>query len=358
MNYTVNAPQHDMKVSVPGWAVAFCAELKTTAFVGGALIHYFNYWDSIKVQMMRKQMQENEQAILSGKNPPHIIHRLQYHTMPEIQAELLNLASENTILKARQFLEKKKVLSVARNPNPAFGWDRKNYYLFHKEPLQQFIDTVYINSPAYLKIAASYRKVEVSHLNFEASYLKNEVSYLKNEGTITTTSTTNPPTITTTKNNRSVADATQPGKKTVEKENEKWVRLRKRIGKCQTEIFKKNKFEFPFSEKFKLAFIEWLEYKRQKGSVYRSPNSIKRLLKQFGQMNEDYSISLIDIAIGQNYTGVIFKDTISKFQKEQNYHAKSNGSNSEKHAAVAANLGAILNQSGTENFEPGNFAAQ
>ena len=101
-----------------------------------ALLSYLEYWHSVRLGQIAQAEHHNKVAALHGDVGTQDTTLLQYHTENDIEAGLLHLYGRQTIRKALALLVTKRYVSLHRNPNKRYGFDRTRYFLFHPEAVQ------------------------------------------------------------------------------------------------------------------------------------------------------------------------------------------------------------------------------
>jgi hypothetical protein len=102
------------------------------------VLSYFEYWHNIKIGMVKKNQTLNNIAEKHGDQPDHDTTLFQWHTRQEIYDSCFGMVAINKIKEACSLLESKGFLSLHRNPNPKYSFDRTIFYLFN--PKQVNID--------------------------------------------------------------------------------------------------------------------------------------------------------------------------------------------------------------------------
>jgi hypothetical protein len=114
-----------------------------------ALLSYFGYWHTTRAGNAKQAEHANKMAALHGEVGVQDTTLLQYHTEDEIEAGLLHLYGRKTIRAAIAFLIQKGFVSLQKNPNPRYRFDRTHYFLFHPTAVQEEIgvDTHQVKMP-------------------------------------------------------------------------------------------------------------------------------------------------------------------------------------------------------------------
>jgi hypothetical protein len=114
-----------------------------------ALLSYFGYWHSNRLDQIKQAEHVNKIAALHGEAGTQDTTLFQYHTEDDIEAGLLHLYGRKTIRTAIALLTQKGFLSLHTNPNPRYRFDRTHYFLFHPGKVQTEIgaDTHQVKMP-------------------------------------------------------------------------------------------------------------------------------------------------------------------------------------------------------------------
>lgn len=132
----IQHPAREPLIIIRQWQVEFCEGDRIAA----ALLSFFEYWHNNKLDHSPKARQANNIAETHGDARTQDESLLQFHSEKELHQGILGLASGPTIRKSLAMLKDKGVITVSRNPNPRYHFDRTNFFLFHPEVPQAFLD--------------------------------------------------------------------------------------------------------------------------------------------------------------------------------------------------------------------------
>jgi hypothetical protein len=138
----ISHPASDPLVLIRSWQVEFCQGNTTAA----ALMSLLEYWHNIKLAMAAKAIAANDIAEQGGDDRQQDETLLQFHTEENLVEGLLGLAKRDSIRKAVRWLEAKGVVTIHRNPNPKYSFDRTKYFRFRPEILNAWIQGDYRKS--------------------------------------------------------------------------------------------------------------------------------------------------------------------------------------------------------------------
>lgn len=160
-------------------------------FWAAALLNHFEYWHSIKMDQQEKNRQANDLAEKHGDQRSQDESLLCFFNERELESALLDGISRNTINKHLEILKIKGFITIHKNPNPRYWFDKTRYFLFHPEIVQQAVNSLYSDNPNL-----GYRRANsgLSSPNIGLSQPKNEACYARarvpDSGSETTSETT------------------------------------------------------------------------------------------------------------------------------------------------------------------------
>jgi len=128
MSFTscINHPEKEPVLVLHGWQLDFC----NTNQVAAGLMSLFEYWHNVKVKMQAKKL----------KNQRDELDLIQHHTQDDLIDKLLYLTKTPAcIRRAIEFLEQKKIITVCRNPNKRYKFDRTRHFIFHPEVVNNWL---------------------------------------------------------------------------------------------------------------------------------------------------------------------------------------------------------------------------
>lgn len=130
------------------------------------LIDFFERWHTKKVELAKKNIKSNDIAEMHHDTRSQDETLYQFHTLDELRSGLMEMFSINTIRKSLKYLiEQKQIISAYRNPNPRYRFDKTNYYLFHPEIFNDWVNKEYAeNIHSAKNIAAGSITPDLSNL--------------------------------------------------------------------------------------------------------------------------------------------------------------------------------------------------
>lgn len=116
-------------------------------FCAAALLSFFEFFHNYKLEQSERASLENDVAERHGEARAQNESLQQFYTYKDLEVRLLGLYSDRSIAEAVRLLVEKGAISVSQNPNPRYKFDKTNFYLFHPEVCNQWLEEHYF-SPA------------------------------------------------------------------------------------------------------------------------------------------------------------------------------------------------------------------
>jgi hypothetical protein len=132
---SVAHPPKNKLVILREWQLAFCQGNHCAAI----LLSYLEYFHEWKLLTDKNNKATNDIAEMHGDDRIYSEFVYQYHTLEEFADNILNLFARNAIIEAIKLLESMGAISIHKNPNPKYKFDKKKYYLFHPEVCNEWI---------------------------------------------------------------------------------------------------------------------------------------------------------------------------------------------------------------------------
>ncbi len=131
----IQQPKNNHYIQVSAWQVQFCQGNHCAAFV----LSHFIAWHDWKINHDEYYQRVNNIAELHGDGRPHEQNAYLFFSMDEISEGILGTYGKNTINNALQFLEDLGAISVHKNPNPRYHFDKTKYFIFYPEVCNDWI---------------------------------------------------------------------------------------------------------------------------------------------------------------------------------------------------------------------------
>ncbi|PSB04941.1 hypothetical protein [Merismopedia glauca] len=147
----IKHPEREPLIKIHRWQVEICDGDTTAA----ALLSFFEYWHNIKIEMQIKAQRSNDVAQMHGDARTQDESLFQFHSEEDL-IEGIMIAKRDTIRKGIKHLEGKGFISIHHNPNPKYAFDKTRYFLFHPEPINEWL----ANRPLLSKSKNQHRSSE------------------------------------------------------------------------------------------------------------------------------------------------------------------------------------------------------
>ena len=157
-------PSRDDIVLIRRWHVRFCAGNHCAA----AILSYFDYWHSIKLEQREKAIASNNVAEMHGENRTQDESLLQFHTYEEISEKIFSMYGKNKIAESIKLLEKRRAISIYRNPNPKFKFDNTSFFLLNVRRVENWLKSYKKHVVLKVKRRALKLKHETLKVNDQA----------------------------------------------------------------------------------------------------------------------------------------------------------------------------------------------
>jgi len=140
----VHHPANEPLIIIKKWQVEACDGNHCAA----ALLSYLEYWHNIRIDQSTRSRRQNEVAENHGDLGTQDTSLFQFHTEADLVSGLLGLFKQDSIRKALVLLAEKKYVSVHRNPNNRYAFDKTKHFLFDPDAVNAFIDQRIIGDPS------------------------------------------------------------------------------------------------------------------------------------------------------------------------------------------------------------------
>lgn len=150
---SIRHPEKEPLIKIHRWQIEICDGDVTAA----ALLSFFEYWHDIKEEFQVKAKRANDIAEIHGDPRSQDESLLQFHSEQEL-ADGIMIAKRDSIRKGIKLLEEKGFISIHKNPNPRYAFDRTRYFLFHPDPINQWLDSDARSSKNRLSMSKNRRR--------------------------------------------------------------------------------------------------------------------------------------------------------------------------------------------------------
>jgi len=126
----INHPQKEQLLILRQWQIDYCQGDRVAA----GLLSILEYWHNVKY---------NKQSEKPLKKR-HINDLIQFHTEKQLIEKLMTVTkTPATLRRSIQFLVEKKVISLHKNPNKRYSFDRTRHFLFHPDVINTWLENEY-----------------------------------------------------------------------------------------------------------------------------------------------------------------------------------------------------------------------
>lgn len=132
----ISHPEGERLILVRKWQLEACGKDACAA----ALLNLFEYWHNIKLEQNTQAKGYNEIAQRHGENSTQIQTLLQWHTTEQLESSILNIFNKRRIQAGIEILVNLKFISVHRNPNPRYAFDKTKHFLLHPEEVRAWLE--------------------------------------------------------------------------------------------------------------------------------------------------------------------------------------------------------------------------
>ena len=131
----ISHPEGERLILIRKWQLEACNKDACAA----DLLNLFEYWHNIKLEQKSQAKGYNDVAARHGENGLQIETLLQWHKSEQLESSLLNIFNKRRIQAAIELLENLKFISVHRNPNPRYAFDKTRHFLFHSNEVRSWL---------------------------------------------------------------------------------------------------------------------------------------------------------------------------------------------------------------------------
>lgn len=131
----ISHPGGERLVIIRKWQLDACGKDACAA----ALLNLFEYWHNIKLEQNSQALDYNDVAQRHGEHRTQLETLLQWHTSEQLDESLLHIYSKRRIQAGIELLISLKFISVHRNPNPRYSFDKTRHFLFHPELVNDWL---------------------------------------------------------------------------------------------------------------------------------------------------------------------------------------------------------------------------
>lgn len=130
----INHPAREPMIIIRAWQLEACDGKACAA----ALLSFFEYMHNLKLEQVEKAKQFNNVAETHGDPRTQDESLYQWHTATDLERSTM-IYSARSMGEAIKLLEEKGFISVHRNPNKRYAFDKTKHFLFHPEAVNQWL---------------------------------------------------------------------------------------------------------------------------------------------------------------------------------------------------------------------------
>ena len=157
----IQQPKNNHYIQVSAWQVQFCRGNHCAAFI----LSHFIAWHDWKLNHDEYYQRVNNIAEFHGDGRPHDQNAYLFFSMEEISEGILGAYGKNTIISALQLLEDLGAISVHKNPNPRYHFDKTKYFIFYPEVCNDWIEESYLNKAEVVEDDEEIAELTVQSVN-------------------------------------------------------------------------------------------------------------------------------------------------------------------------------------------------
>lgn len=130
------------------------------------VLSIFEYFHNIKLEQQHKAIQANDIAQNHGDGRFQDETLLQFHTLKELQDLSLGIIGRLAITEGIKILKDNGFITVHKNPNPRYKFDKTNFFLLHPNVINKALASLF----------SDYTQIDVSNNQNSSTEIPNKVS--------------------------------------------------------------------------------------------------------------------------------------------------------------------------------------
>ena len=171
----IRHPESTRYIQLNDWQVKFCQNNRAAAF----LLSHFSAWHDWKLQNDKYYCRANDIAEAHGDGRPNNENAYLFFSMEELVTALMGVFGKKAISDGLALLESLKVISIHKNPNPRYHFDKTKYFKFYPD-----ICNEWIASNCSTKTSRSQKRTQVidnfDNAEMDNAFAKNALPSRKN----------------------------------------------------------------------------------------------------------------------------------------------------------------------------------
>lgn len=185
----IRHPENTRFIQLHDWQIKFCKGNHCAAL----LLSYFSAWHDWKIRHDQYYRQSNDIAEMHGDGRPNIEDAFLFFTTEKLIDGCMGLYRKKAICEGLELLKALGVISVHKNPNPRYHFDKTKYFKFYPQICNQWITQNYlikqIESVNHTQAIDSYDRVKIAERKDQnvTALNKNVLPSSENDQAITNT---------------------------------------------------------------------------------------------------------------------------------------------------------------------------
>jgi hypothetical protein len=137
----IRQPENNRYIQLHEWQLNMCQN----NHCAGLLLSLFLNWHEWKVLNDKYYSRANNIAEMHGDGRPHEQNAYLFFTVEELIAGCMNFYGKDTINNGLRLLESLNVITIHKNPNPRYHFDKTKYFKFYPDVCNDWIANNYPN---------------------------------------------------------------------------------------------------------------------------------------------------------------------------------------------------------------------
>jgi hypothetical protein len=164
MTYTscIRQPESSRFIQLHEWQVKFCQKNHCAAF----LLSFFSSWHDWKIKHDEYYRRYNDIAEAHGDGRPHAESAYLFFTMDDFINALMGLFGKKSISEGLDLLVSLNVISIHKNPNPRYCFDKTKYFKFYPAVCNQWLqnhDSINQSAENDTQVIDNYDNAEIDN---------------------------------------------------------------------------------------------------------------------------------------------------------------------------------------------------
>lgn len=131
----IRYPESNIYLQLHAWMFELCKGNQCAAL----LIAFFSGWHDWKLKHDSYYRRYNDIAETHGDGRPHIENAYLFFTIEELIEGIMGLYGKKAINEALDFLVAIGIISIHKNPNPRYYFDKTRYFIFYADVCNEWI---------------------------------------------------------------------------------------------------------------------------------------------------------------------------------------------------------------------------